>query len=257
MRGRYPTPIDYQPLTNPPSIFPSMALSQPPDYQHPFQNAPHLSSPTSANSQPAFSPLFACKCVPLQLAAYVFCPFRLLRRHSVTRNLRFRRFSLAQPNSHNSRPSFSSLLPFRTALRTLSPLFVLSSALQDRSEYTFVAFCSLNCPLGPLGVHFRYFLSSQPPLGAARSTLSPLFVRSTALRGRSAYTFASFCSRIRPSRPLGVRFRHFCQPSPRPKAGRQAVRAEPWSAGADRVTRWTTQSSLPSRRKTFSGSPGR
>ena len=157
MRGRYPTPIDYQPLTNPPSIFPSMALSQPPDYQHPFQNAPHLSSPTSANSQPAISPLFACQCVPLQLAAYVFATFRLLRRHSVTRSLRFRPFLLAPPSFGNSQPTFSAFVRLAT----------------------------------------------------------------------------------------------------RPKAGRQAVRAELWSAGADRVTRWTTQSSLPSRRKTFSGSPGR
>lgn len=217
MRERHSTPIDYQPLTNPPSIFPSMALSQPPDYQHPFQNAPHLSSPTSANSQPAISPLFACQCVPLQLAAYVFATFRLLRRHSVTRSLRFRRFSLAQPNSHNSQPSFSSLLPFRTARRTLSPLFVRSAALRGRSAYVFALFCSFSRPIATRGLCFRRFSLDRGDLAG----------------------------------------RCFCQPSPRPKAGRQAVRAEPWSAGADRVTRWTMQSSLPSRRKTFSGSPGR
>lgn len=161
-----------------------MALSQPPDYQHPFQNTPHLSSPTSANSQPAFSPLFACQCVPLQLAAYVFGAFCLLRRHSVTRNLRFRRFSLAQPNSHNSQPAFSSLLPLRAARRTLSPLFVRSSALRGRSEYVFATFCPLICPMGPLSVHFRRVLFTRPPYCNSQPALLALFVCRGDLAGR-------------------------------------------------------------------------
>lgn len=177
-------------------------------------------------------------------------------------------------------------LPFTAARRTLSPLFVLSSALQGRSAYVFATFCSLICPSGPLGVHFRLFLFAHPPFRTARSTLSSLFVPSSALQDRSAYIFVAFCPLSCPLGPLGARFRLylFAQPSycnsqptfsaffvcrgdlagrcffsqaTRPKAGRQAVRAAPWSAGADRVTRWTTQSSLPSRRKTFSGSPGR
>ncbi len=167
MQGRYPTPIDYQPLTNPPSIFPSMALSQPPDYQHPFQNTPHLSSPTSANSQPAISPLFACQCVPLQLAAYVFGPFRLLRRHSVTRSLRFLPFSLAgaslAPSPRTLSPPFVPSSALRAARRAFSPFFVPSAALRGRSAHTFATYCSLICPSGPLGAHFRLFLFAQPP----------------------------------------------------------------------------------------------
>ena len=179
MRGRHSTPIDYQPLTNSPSFFPSMALSQPSDYQHPFKNAP--------------SPLLAYL---RQLATSVFTTVRLPVRPAATRSLRFRPFSHAKPS-------------FAPSPRTLSPPFVPSSALRGRSAHTFATFCSLIYPSGPPCVHFHLFLFAQPPFRTARRTLSPLFVRSAVLRGRSAYIFAAICPLICPSGPLGARFRHF------------------------------------------------